>query len=245
MENKDKKAEAKTNKKKFSLYSLASGKPGKKYTVKQFLELTKNGKKKPGGSNTNKTIMLPDGYVYHADSQQEIAVIKKLISRDAFKRLRGQCLSIPYKYLGKHDYYPDFVILTNTNKVVIMEVKEVAQMNSKENVKKYAALKRYCEKYGFLYLMCDKKFNVYGKFNKKYIMSSVKDAITESIKKKKCFDRKDYELLIEGKDRNEVKKIRKSIGFFVNTNKNKYKQSGDLTHKIDKFRITRIKNKNY
>ena len=140
---KSSKTKQNTTKKSFSIYALASGKPGKKFTIKQFLEITKNAKKKPGGSNTSKSIKLNDGYIYEADSQQEISTLKKLMSHDSFKRLRGQCISIPYRYAGKdRNYFPDFIMLTHTNKIVIMEVKEVAQMCTKQNIKKYENTKR-------------------------------------------------------------------------------------------------------
>ena len=123
---------------KFSIYSLSKGKPGKKFTIKQFLELTKLADKKPGGALTNKSITFDDEYVYYADSQQEISILKKLISHKCFKKIRGQVFKIPYKFSGKNkSYYPDFVLLTNTNKIVVMEVKEIADMGSKINLRKY------------------------------------------------------------------------------------------------------------
>lgn len=227
----------------FSLYGLASGKPGKKFTIKAFLQITKNAKKKPGGANTEKTIKLNDGYVYEADSQQEISTLKKLISHDAFKRLRGQCINIPYKYGGKtHNYYPDFIILTQTNKIIIMEVKEIAQMNTKQNIKKYDALKRYCEKNGYLYIMCDKSFKPYEKLSKFAANSRVETAIDNALKEKGHFDYSDFKVLTKGKDHKKIKGIRNSIGIYVKSHKN-VKMVGDLTFKSSDFRIIKVKRK--
>ena len=234
---------AKRESKTFSLYALASGKPGKKFTIKAFLQITKNAKKKPGGANTEKTIKLDDGYVYEADSQQEISTLKKLISHDAFKRLRGQCINIPYRYGGKtHNYYPDFIILTQTNKIIIMEVKEIAQMNTKQNIKKYDALKRYCEKNGYLYIMCDKTFKPYEKLSKFTASSRVETAIDDALDEKGCFDYSDFKELIKGKDHKKIKGIRNSIGIYIKSHK-KVKMIGDLTFNSSDFRIIRIKKK--
>ena len=236
--------EPQPKRKTFSLYGLASGKPGKKFTIKSFLQITKDAKKKPSGSNTDKTIKLDDGYVYQADSQQEISTIKKLIYHDAFKRLRGQCINIPYKFGGKtHNYYPDFVILTQTNKIIIMEVKEVAQMSSKQNIRKYEALKRYCNKKGYLYIMCDKAFRPYEKLSKYSVNGKVENAIKSALKKKGYFDYSDYRDLIDEEEYKKVKSYRESIGVFLVKNKNKVKMVGDLTFKSSEFRIIKIKKK--
>ena len=231
----------KNHPKTFSLYGLASGKPGKKFTIKAFLQITKNAKKKPGGANTEKTIKLEDGYVYEADSQQEISTLKKLISHDAFKRLRGQCINIPYKYGGKtHNYYPDFIILTQTNKIIIMEVKEIAQMSTKQNLKKYDALKRYCEKNGYLYIMCDKTFKPFEKLGKFTVGSKVETTIDNKIEEKGYFDYSDFKELIKGKDHKKIKSIRNSIGIYVKSHKN-VKMIGDLTFKSSEFKIVKKK----
>lgn len=109
-------------KKRFSLYDLCEGKPGEAITAKNFLKLTDTGKQTPGGFRYK--IKLPDGYEYKGQSAQEIKVIKKLLSHKAFRHLRGQCISIPDRYNAKnHCYYPDLILLTNSKKVVILEVK--------------------------------------------------------------------------------------------------------------------------
>ena len=236
---------AKKRVKPFSLYALASGKPGKKFTIKDFLQITKNAKKKPGGSNTEKTVKLDDGYIYEADSQQEISTLKKLISHDTFKRLRGQCINIPYRFGGKaHNYYPDFIILTKTNKIIVMEVKEIAQMNSKQNIRKYEALKRYCEKNGYLYIMCDKSFKPFEKLSRYNVSSKVESAIESAIEEKGYFDYSDFKELISGKEHKKIKVIRNSIGIYIKSHKN-VKMVGDLTFKSSDFRIIKTKKREH
>ena len=221
----------------FSLYALASGKPGKKFTVKQFLEITKRAKKKPGGAQTDLTMKLSDGYVYEADSKQEMSVLKKLIKHDAFLKLRGQCINIQYRYAGKnHNYYPDFIILTQTNKIIIMEVKEIAQMNVKQNIRKYNALKRYCEKKEYLYIMCDKSFTPFEKLSEKHSLGKVDKAIEDAIDEKGFFDYSDYQELVSGCNAAKVRNIRKSIGIYV-ASYDDIKMNGDLTHDIHNLRI--------
>ncbi len=231
-----------SNKKKnFSLYAIASGKPGRKFTEEEFLALVSKAKTKPGGSRSARRIALSDGYVYCADSAEEAIVLKKLIAHKAFIRLRGQSFAIPYRFGGKdHEYYPDMVMLTNTGRIVFLEVKQVAQMNAKANQKKYAALKRYCERHGYLYLMCDKRFNVYGRLDKRYVMPIVIKAIEAALKEKGRFLYSDYRALIEGKNRRTVNKIRKSIGVYVATRK-RVKMVGDLAYHIEELRVLKTK----
>lgn len=237
------KSVSKKQKPNFSIYSLAKGKPGKKFTIKEFLEITSKDKK-PGGHRTSYELKLDNGYVYKADSKQEISTLKKLISHDAFKRLKGQCISIPYRFGGKdHLYYPDFIFLTNTNKIIILEVKEVAQMNTKVNIKKYEALKRYCLRNGYLYLMCNKNFVTYEELSKRNGNGHVNSIIDKALDEKGNFNYSDYKLLIENQTKRKIKKIRDAISIYVSINKSSVKQIGDLYFESERFRIIRRKNK--
>ncbi len=223
----------------FSLYALASGKPGRKFSEQEFLELTSQAKFKPTRHLSERFVRLDDGYIYHADSSEEVVVIKKLITRKAFVRLRGQAFAIPYRFAGKdHEYYPDMVLLTKTGKIVFIEVKQLAQMNSKVNLRKYAALKRFCDMNGYLYMMCDKKFNVYDRLHEEYVMPCVREAIENAITDKGYFGMRDYKMLIGGQDHRRIEKMRKSIGVYVATHDD-VKMVGDLTYKIKDLLIKR------
>ena len=48
--------------KKIPIYNLANGKPGKRFTVKQFLEITSEIFERPFGPNTDKKIKIDDKY---------------------------------------------------------------------------------------------------------------------------------------------------------------------------------------
>ena len=225
------------------IYNLASGKPGKKFTVKQFLEFTNNVVERPFGPNTDKKIKIDDKYTYFADSKQEVQIVNKLKSTNSYKKLRGQCLSIPYKYGGKQKtYIPDLVLLTKSNKIVIIEIKELSEMSSRVNQKKYRALKNYCARYGYLYLMCDKRFNTFEKLNKSTRMPTIEEAIKKAIKKKGRFDYEDYKLLIKGKKILTVKHYRDAIGYYSSKHKAKIKMVGNLTHDIKRFMLIKKAN---
>lgn len=236
------KKSVKTTKKTFSIYRLAKGKPGKTFSIKRFLDIYKQLPKRKLKKPKHEIQMPNDKYVYGADSQQEISVVKKLISHKCFKRLRGQCMDIEYKFNGKkHSYTPDILLLSNTNKIIVIEVKEVAEMSTKQNKAKYRALSRECLKNGYLYMMIDKNFVSYEKIQTQKGSNRVNEAIDYALDESGSFDYYDYLDLIDGKTHNEIKKIRKNIGVYVASHKN-VKMLGNLTHDIYNFRI---KNKKF
>ena len=112
-------------------------------------------------------------------------------------------------------------------------------MSSRINQKKYRALKNFCLRHGYLYLMCDKKFNVFEKLNKSPRMPSIEETIKKAIKKKGRFDYEDYKLLIKGKKEVTVKKYRDAIGYFSSKHKVKIKMVGNLTHDIKRFMLVK------
>lgn len=223
-------------KKIFSIYSLAKGKPGKKYTIKQFLDIYKKSEKREP-PNPKFEIPLEDGYVYKGDSNEEKTAINNLIKHDSFKRLRGQAPGIEYYYKGKyHTYFPDFFIITNSNKIIIIEIKQIAQMNSGENKAKYNALKKYCKAKKFLYVMCDKTFSSFESLKDRKGSTKVEEAIEAAIDEKGCFDYDDYLELTDELTYKKIKWMRKAIGIYVASHKNVV-MYGDLTYKIKKLKI--------
>ena len=220
-----------------SLYALASGKPGKEFTKKEFIRKTNTGEVNPATKNGKSIpITLKDGYVYLCGSKDERTFLRKIA--DSCKCIRGQCLPISYRFESKtHKYFPDLIILTKTNKIIIIEIKQISEMVSKLNRRKYNALRAYCNRHGYLYMMCDRKFNAFDKLGKDTRMPTVEALIEESIKRKGNFNYKDYKELIKGKKKNRVNAIRDAIGTFVKVNEKRYKVIGDLTHQITSFRI--------
>ena len=231
------KAKGKTKEETFSLYRLASGKPGIKVSVAQYLEIVSRDRV----LKTHKvTYKLKDGYVYHGSSQEEIRVIKRLEKHDAFRKLRGQCLCIPYRFGGKNRrYYPDFVVLTKTGKVVIIEVKPIADMATKQNLKKYKALAKYCKQHGYLYLMCDKLLRPYSKVKEEKRHGKVERAIKHALEDTGRFTAQDYKTLIEGKSARDVRKIRDRIGAYVAAHEGEVRQVGNLEHEMKRFVIVK------
>lgn len=235
--------EKRNSKKPFSVYSIAEGKPGKKYTIKEFLKIYDSAKKRNNINHSGaKQVTLDDGYVCTCDSDQEYKVLNKLIYHDYFKRLRTQAPAIEYKFGGKtHLYYPDFFFITNTNKIVIMEVKEIIEMNRKVNIRKYKALRQYCKENGFLFLMCNKKFVTYEQIKNKTGSVRLNKVIEDALNRKGRFDYGDYTIYIDCKSHKEVMKIRDFIGIYVASHP-ETRMVGDLNFGAEYFKIIRKKN---
>ena len=102
------------------------------------------------------TMRVDEDYVYQADSQAEIRILKYLLSHGCVKKLRGQNYAIPY---GKKTYYPDFVYLNHLNQIVILEVKSKGTFATAANLEKYTTLAKHCEAHGYVYGMIDTNFN--------------------------------------------------------------------------------------
>lgn len=219
----------------FSLYRLASGKPGKKYRKKEFLEIASSGKE----FKTSKvTYSLQDGYVYHGSSKEEVRLIKKLERLNAFASLRGQCIGIPYTYGGKrHTYYPDFLVLTKTGRILIIEVKQVADMSSRLNQKKYKALASYCKKHGYLYLMCDRKLHPYKELVTKKRHGRVEMAIEAALKEKGRFTKDDLFALFEGKSTRQKEEVRARVATYVAAYQDEVRMAGDTRREVGRFSI--------
>ena len=220
-----------------SLYRIASGKPGKKFTMKEFLKITSEHEELKSGTGQYK-VEMPDGYIYRGSSKEELRVIRRLLENKAIKCLRGQCIPIPYRFGGKdHNYYPDLIVLTNTNKIVIVEVKQIAEMGTKVNQRKYKALKYYCEYHGYLYVMCDKAFRTFQGLTDKRLNGKVEMAIDNAIKQKGRFDYNDFLELTAGVTQKERNRVRKRIGEYVVSRSDYVKEIGNLTNATKSFMI--------
>lgn len=58
----------------------------------------------------------------------------------------SQPMKIPYMYKGKrHDYFPDFKIITHENKIKLIEVKPKRFLNLEKNMIKFEVGKQYCK----------------------------------------------------------------------------------------------------
>lgn len=99
---------------------------------------------------------------YQCESFLEKEILGKLLAYKTFKRIKTQSLKIPF---NNSYYYPDFQCLTHDNNLVIIEVKPLLNMCEAYNIKKFQALKAYCEQYGFGYLIIDDKNNSFFNIN--------------------------------------------------------------------------------
>ena len=116
-------------------------------------------------------------------------------------------------------------------------------MNTKQNLIKYDALRRYCQKHGYLYIMCDKSFTPFEKLAKRPMSNKVVNAIDDALEDKGYFDYGDFRKLVKGFEHKKLKTVRNSIGIYVKVHKKTVKMLGDLTYNSSKFKIIKIKRK--
>ena len=97
-----------------------------------------------------------DGKIYEVGSLPERRVLLRFLTNNTFKEVKTHSLRVPYK-----DSYilPDFQCLTHLNHLVIVDVKPLLNMCKYENIEKFTALREYCQKYGFGYLIIDDRGN--------------------------------------------------------------------------------------
>ena len=93
---------------------------------------------------------------YQCESYLEQHILQKFLVNGTFKSIKTQSLKIPFK---DHFYHPDFQCLTHDNHLVLIEIKPLFRMGECTNIEKFEALKEYCIKYGFGYLIIDGRGN--------------------------------------------------------------------------------------
>ena len=229
--------QTKNNKKSPSIYRLSEGRPGKQFSEEEYLALTSTLTKRNAGYNTKMTATFEDGYVLPFDSKSEARLVQRLRKDETVKHVRGQCVTFQYRYGGKdYSYTPDLVVYTKSKKIILIEVKELAMMNSRRNHRKYLALRKYCLAHGYCFLMCDSRLHVYGKKQEATMMPTIEKAILEAVKEKGEFNYEDYRALIHGKKKPRVNAIRDAVGTFL-TRHPRYKMIGDMTFEITGFKI--------
>ncbi len=97
-----------------------------------------------------------DEQSYQCESYLEQRILQKFLVNGTFKSIKTQSLKIPFK---GYFYYPDFQCLTHDNHLVLIEIKPLLRMGECANIEKFGALKEYCKKYGFGYLIIDERGN--------------------------------------------------------------------------------------
>ena len=64
----------------------------------------------------------------------------------------SQPLLIKYSYKGKrYKYFPDYMVRTNENRIIIYEVKPNSKIKEEKNIIKFQAGIKYCNKNGWTY----------------------------------------------------------------------------------------------
>ena len=88
------------------------------------------------------------------ESKPEKLFLEYLDQNKAVKDIKTQSLLIWYGTTKRpRKYYPDFVLHTHDNKIIIVEIKAITEMSHHTNMKKYMVLKKYCEEHGYGYGM--------------------------------------------------------------------------------------------
>lgn len=101
--------------------------------------------------------------IHQCESFLEKKILEKFLLHKTFKQIKTQSLKIPF---NNSYYYPDFQCLTHDNHLVIIEIKPLLNMCEDYQIKKFQALKNYCEQYGFGYLIVDDRNNSFFDINK-------------------------------------------------------------------------------
>ena len=118
---------------------------------------------------------------YQCESYLEQHILHKFLVNNTFKDIKTQSLKIPFK---DGFYYPDFQCLTHDNCFVIIEIKPVFNMCEYVNIEKFEALKMYCEKYGFGYLIVDERGNSFESINEEN--EAFSECVLSEINKRGC-----------------------------------------------------------
>ena len=177
---------------------LNNHKYAKEYSEDYFLrELNDWSKKSPFPIRYPHAVKLSDGYVFVANGEPEEKLVKRLDHKDMFLHIRGNsfCIKIPYK---NKKYYPDIIVYTKEGKIGIIEVKPMLNMADYKVIEKYEALKKYCEKRGFMYVMCDYQYHTYDFQRKRKVSDEVKAAVKKEFNKKGKFTDCDLDLYTRG-----------------------------------------------
>ncbi len=98
------------------------------------------------------SVYLFQGEAYPYATAAEKTVLRRFLVNQTFKRVRTHALRIP---LERGFYSPSLQCLTHDGHLVIVDVLPLFHMCVYENIKKFEALKSYCERYGFGYLIID------------------------------------------------------------------------------------------
>jgi hypothetical protein len=134
------------------------------------------------------------GHVYLKEIEKEVAYesieeklfLNYLDANNIVKNIKAQSLCIEYGTKKRpRKYYPDFVLHTHDDKIIIVEVKALNNMSFIQNVNKYHVLKAYCEEHGYGYGMVgfNQRFYTYEWLKTRDIDKKLESYVLNTLKK--------------------------------------------------------------
>ncbi len=137
----------------------------------------------PGETGTELYYKTKGGNIINCDSKIELALWEYLEENDLIIAGGGQKLKIEYrsKFRDGLSYYPDMVVLTKYNHIAIIEVKPATAMDNHSNMEKYKALKEYCKRNGYEYMMIDPgyEFMTFDDLLDYFVLNEISDIFKE------------------------------------------------------------------
>lgn len=117
------------------------------------------------------------------ESQLELFFIKKLNKFNKITWFVEQPFKIGYFDDKKKYYYPDFFVIINNYYPVVVEIKPRTKMFLKRNLLKYNALRRFCKRHNYGYLIIENNISI-NKFANTQINIDFKNEIINKLDKK-------------------------------------------------------------
>jgi len=132
------------------------------------------------------------------ESITERRILNMFDSFSFVKEIKTQSLVIPYITSGiECRYYPDIQILTNDNRIVIVEVKPLFYMMSKDSIFKYKLLKEYSCKYGYGYVFMDDRYNTFDTILNRKVSYELEEKFISYLKESRYLDYQLYRKFIK------------------------------------------------
>lgn len=132
------------------------------------------------------------------ESITERKILNMFDSFSFVKEIKTQSLVIPYITSGiECRYYPDIQILTNDNRIVIVEVKPLFYMMSKDSIFKYKLLKEYSCKYGYGYVFMDDRYNTFDTILNRKVSYELEEKFISYLKESRYLDYQLYRKFIK------------------------------------------------
>ncbi len=132
------------------------------------------------------------------ESITERKILNMFDSFSFVKEIKTQSLVIPYITSGiECRYYPDIQILTNDNRIVIVEVKPLFYMMSKDSIFKYKLLKEYSCKYGYGYVFMDDRYNTFDTILNRKVSYELEEKFISYLKECRYLDYQLYRKFIK------------------------------------------------